>query len=238
MDPLNKGTLFLIPTVLASGTNDYSLSSEIIRVIAETDIFMVENLRSARRFISSLNIGKVIDEITFISLDKNTKIEEVYEHFQLFHEGKNIGILSESGCPGIADPGSLAVSLAQEMSIRVIPLVGPSSIVLSLMASGFNGQQFTFHGYLPIEKQSRKNAIKGLEREVIKSGYTQIFIETPYRNDKLLSELVQTLNPKAKLCVAANLTSDKEFIRTLSVDKWKNETIKIGKVPAIFLVGQ
>ncbi len=238
MDYSNKGKLYLIPTVLAPETHDFSLSQEVIRVIKDVNYFFVENLRTTRRFISSLKIDKVIDEIHFIQLDKDSEIEELYDHFQFLQSGTDMGVLSESGCPGIADPGSLAVGLAHEMGIKVIPLVGPSSLLLALMASGFNGQQFTFNGYLPIEKHERKRAIKALENEVLRTNFTQIFIETPYRNDKMLSELISVLNPGTRLCVAANLTAPDEFILTLPVLKWKKLRKTIGKVPAIFLIGQ
>jgi len=232
-----KGNLYLIPTVLAPDSIENSINHKIKRIVKDTNIFMVENVRSARRFISSLRLDKVIDEITFIQLDKNSSLEDIYEQMIPLDHGTNIGILSESGCPGIADPGSMAVGLAHEKGICVIPLVGPSSILLSLMASGFNGQQFTFHGYLPIEKSSRKNAIRNLEKELVRTGYTQIFIETPYRNDKLLAELTSTLNPKTRVCVAADLTSKDEYIKTQPVEKWRREKVHIGKVPAIFLMG-
>jgi len=232
-----KGNLYLIPTVLAPDSIENSINHKIKRIVKDTNIFMVENVRSARRFISSLRLDKVIDEITFIQLDKNSSLEDIYEQMIPLDHGTNIGILSESGCPGIADPGSMAVGLAHEKGICVIPLVGPSSILLSLMASGFNGQQFTFHGYLPIEKSSRKNAIRNLEKELVRTGYTQIFIETPYRNDKLLAELTSTLNPKTRVCVAADLTSKNEYIKTQPVEKWRREKVHIGKVPAIFLMG-
>ncbi len=238
MQNQNKGKLYLIPTVLSPGTNDKVLSPEIVSIISSTDYFFVENLRTARRFISSLKLGKVIDNIQFILLDKNTSIEELYNHFDPIDEGHNMGILSESGCPGVADPGALAVAFAHEKGVRVIPLVGPSSILLSLMASGFNGQQFRFNGYLPIDKQKRKAAIKECERELVRNNCTQIFIETPYRNDQVLGVLANTLNPGTKICVAADITGENEWIKTLPAAKWKNEKISIGKIPTVFLIGQ
>lgn len=233
-----KGRIFLIPVPLAPGTNDKFINKEIIKMISHIDHYFVENVRTARRFIGSLKTGKNIDDIRFIVLDKNTPREDLFDDLKIPESGEDVAVMSESGCPGIADPGAMIVALAHEKNIPVIPLVGPSSIVMALMSSGFNGQQFTFHGYLPIEKSERKQKIKELEKELLKSGYSQIFIETPYRNDKLLNDLVQHLHPSTKLCVAANITSAEEYIKTATIASWKKDKPEIGKVPAIFLIGR
>ncbi len=238
MQNQNKGNLYLIPTVLSPDTNEKVLSPEISKVVERTDHFFVENIRTARRFISSLKTKKVIDDIDFIILDKDTQVEELYEQMTLLDEGVDMGVVSESGCPVVADPGALVVSLAHEKGIRVIPLVGPSSILLSLMASGFNGQQFRFNGYLPIDKQKRKMAIKDFERDMVRNNCTQIIIETPYRNDQVLSVLAETLHPNTKICVAVDITGESEMIKTLPAVKWRKEKLVIGKVPAVFLIGQ
>ena len=238
MQNQNKGKLYLIPTVLSPDTNENALSPEISKVIERTNHFFVENVRTARRFISSLKIQKVIDDIDFKILDKSTQVEELYQQMTLLDEGIDMGVLSESGCPGVADPGALVVSLAHEKGIRVIPLVGPSSILLSLMASGFNGQQFRFIGYLPIDKHQRKIAIKECERDLVRNNCTQIFIETPYRNDQILKVLAETLHPNTKICVAVDITGESEMIKTLPAVKWKKEKLVIGKVPTVFLIGQ
>lgn len=233
-----SGKIYLIPIPLAPETHDKIVTRETVRLISQLNIYFVENVRTARRFISSLKTGKRIEDIRFIVLDKNTSQQEIYEHLEILERGEDVGVMSESGCPGIADPGAVAVALAHEKQIKVMPLAGPSSIVMALMASGFNGQQFTFHGYLPIDNSARKQKIKELEKEVFRSGYTQIFIETPYRNDKLVADLVQHLHSATKLCIAANITSDGEYIKTQSVAAWKKNRPAIGKVPAIFLIGQ
>lgn len=233
-----KGKLYLIPTVLAPHTQNKFVNDFLLQTIKSVNHYLAENVRTARRYISSLRTGKNIDEIQFFDLDKNTSAADLQEPVRLLLEGIDFGVISESGCPGIADPGSLAVEMAHQKGIKVVPLIGPSSLVLALMASGFNGQQFTFHGYLPIEKGARKNRIKELEREMQKTGYSQIFIETPYRNDKMLADLKQHLDPTTRLCVAANITSGDEFINTRPISEWKKESLEIGKVPTIFIIGR
>jgi 16S rRNA (cytidine1402-2'-O)-methyltransferase len=231
-----KGLLYLIPTVLAPGTNSQVLTPQIKEIILQTDHYFVENVRTARRFIGELQTGKVIEDIQFYELNKDTVINVIRKHFSILKEGNNAGILSEAGCPGIADPGALAVKLAHELGIRVVPLVGPSSILLALMASGFSGQAFVFHGYLPIDKAERARTIRQMEKEALQKNQTQIFMETPFRNNQLLEDLLAHCQPATLLCIAANITAPDEFIRTLPAKDWKENKPDLHKKPTIFLL--
>ena len=231
-----KTKLYLIPTVLSPETQDKTLSPQVIEKIKELNIFFVENLKTARRFISSLKLGKIIDEITFYELSKDSNFDETFEIISQLQE--DAGILSEAGCPGIADPGALAVDIAHQLNINVVPLVGPSSILLALMASGFNGQSFAFHGYLPIDKKERARRLKELERQALSSGQTQLFMETPYRNRQMLDTIIKTCNPNTKLTISANLTAEDAISKTMRVEKWKTtKDIDLHKKPAIFGFG-
>ncbi|WP_025761811.1 SAM-dependent methyltransferase [Dyadobacter tibetensis] len=227
-------TLYLIPTVLAEGTASDVLSPQIREVLMSLDVYFVENIRTARRFISSLKLGIVIDELEFWELDKNTPIEQTWERMK--NLDRPAGVLSEAGCPGVADPGAVAVDMAHQLGYQVKPLVGPSSILLALMGSGMNGQSFSFHGYLPIDKTERKMAIKHLEKESGQRGQTQIFMETPFRNNQFLTSLLDTANPNTKLCIASNITAADEFIQTKLVKEWKKELPDLHKKPTIFLL--
>ena len=184
---------------------------------------------------SSLKLGIKIDDLTFIELHKNTPLEQTYH--QIKDLKKDAGIISEAGCPGIADPGSVAVKLAHEFGFRVAPLVGPSSIFLALMASGFNGQSFAFHGYLPIDRPQRIRAIKQLEQDMTKKNQTQIFMETPYRNNQVLEDILQQCSPETKLCIAANVTAADEFIQTHPIKYWRSHKPELHKIPCIFVLG-
>lgn len=227
--------LYLIPTVLAESTQDKVLSPQITDVVQNLDVFFVENVRTARRFISSLKLGKIIDELTFFELSKDTPESETRE--QLKKLKQSAGIISEAGCPGIADPGAVAVNLAHQMGIRVIPLAGPSSILLALMSSGMSGQSFTFHGYLPIDKVQRKKAIQSLERDARQRNQTQIFMETPFRNNQLLEAVLESCMPDTQLCIVSNVTAEDEFIRAMPVKNWKSNTPDLHKRPTVFLIG-
>ena len=233
--------IYLIPIWLEEG-NKKGLSEEIPTIILQTKYFLVENLRTARRFISALKLGVVIDDLVLFQLDKKTTKIELENYFkQIPQKNKDnqptkIGIMSEAGCPGIADPGGLAIEYAHKNNIEVVPLVGASSILLALMASGFNGQNFAFHGYLSIDANQRKNEIKSLESESQKLKRSQIFMETPYRNNSLLNDILKVLNPKTKLCVAANITSQNQFIKTKTVAEWKKELPDLHKIPTIFVL--
>lgn len=228
-------TLFLIPTVLAPGTAEQVLPPQIRDVIAGNTHFFAENLRTARRFISELKTGHVIDGLTFHELSKDTPPAETRRQLiALGQENRDAGVLSEAGCPGVADPGAAAVGLAHELGWRVVPLVGPSSILLALMASGFSGQSFAFHGYLPIDRADRATRLKVLEKSAWQTGQTQLFMETPYRNNALFNDLLTHCQPTTRLCVAANLTASDEFVQTHSITWWKARKPDLHKKPTIF----
>lgn len=230
-----RKTLFLIPTVLAENTQFDVLSPDIQRVISSLDVFFVENFRTARRFISSLKLGIKIDDLELYELTKNTKRTEVYERMIL--QQKSMGVMSEAGCPGIADPGAVAVEIAHQLGWKVLPLVGPNSMILALMASGFSGQSFAFNGYLPIEKDKRVEEIKRLERLMLTKSQTQLFMETPFRNNQVMQSLLQHCSPTTRLCVAANVTAADAFIETKTIAEWKKRTPDLHKIPTIFLIG-
>jgi 16S rRNA (cytidine1402-2'-O)-methyltransferase len=228
--------LYLIPTVLAPDTAESVLSPQIKEIINTTDYFFVENIRTARRFISELKVGKVIDELTFFEVDKDTSIEQVRKYFKQIPQNQAIGVISEAGCPGVADPGAVAVKVAHQLGMKVIPLVGPSSILLALMGSGFSGQSFVFHGYLPIDKIERAKKIKSLENESRKQQ-TQIFMETPFRNDSFLEDILTSCQPETLLCIACNITAPDELIQTKTINQWKIKKPDLHKKPTMFLIG-
>ena len=228
-------SLFLIPTVLAENTSDSVLTPQIKDVITNLNVFFAEDIRTARRFISSLKLGKVIDQITFFELNKDTHPLDTRQ--QLMTLTQNAGVISEAGCPGIADPGSVAVKFAHDLGISVVPLVGPSSILLALMASGMSGQSFIFHGYLPIDKVERKKEIQQLEKDAFHKRQTQIFMETPFRNNQLLNAILETCQPDTMLCIASSLTSPEEFVKTWSVRYWRKNVPDLHKKPTIFIIG-
>ena len=232
---INKGKLFLIPTVIAENTQDAVVTPQIRKHLIEIQRFLAEDIRTARRYLSSLNIYDKIESLSFSVLDKSTKEEDLMDLFNPIFEGNNLGVVSESGCLGIADPGALAARFAHQHGIRVIPLVGPSSILLALMASGLNGQHFAFHGYLPIASKEAGKAIRELEKESRAKNQTQIFIETPYRNNALFSNLLKNLLPETQLCLAMDMTGEKEFIMTKSIRNWRLQPIELPKYPAVFL---
>ncbi|MTI41932.1 SAM-dependent methyltransferase [Fulvivirga lutimaris] len=232
---MNTGKLYVIPTVIAEN-RETTIPQQVLSVVKETNIFLVENIRTARRYISSLKLGLTIEDLEFSLLDKKTANEEISRIMQPLLAGKDIGILSESGCPGIADPGAKAVEWAHRNGIKVIPLVGPSSLLLALMGSGFNGQKFCFHGYLPIDKKPLEAEIRRLTVESNRFNQTQIFIETPYRNNQLLKTILAVCDNSTQLCVARDLTGEQEFIETHAIAQWKNQNIDLHKVPTVFLI--
>jgi 16S rRNA (cytidine1402-2'-O)-methyltransferase len=236
MSKQRKGKLYLIPTPLAENTLDKIVTTQMTEVIKGLDYFLVENLRTARRFVSSLKLGKVIEDLHFKVLDKKTPEKMIQNLCAPLMDGKDIGVMSEAGCPGIADPGNLAVSFAHRNNIAVVPLVGPSAIFIALMASGFNGQSFAFHGYLPIEKQKRIQSIKALEKDSANKKQTQIFMETPFRNDHLLLDVLNSCQSHTQLCVAKDINGSEEMIRTLSIKDWKKSIPQLHKVPTVFLI--
>lgn len=236
--PQNKGRVFLFPVPMGDTPPADVLPQRNIALLAGVRYFVVENVRSARRFLRAAISDFPIDECTFTELSEHTRAEDVAGMLQAAFEGRDIGIISEAGCPAVADPGSDLVAVAQRAGIEVIPLVGPSSIIMSLMSSGFNGQRFTFHGYLPVDAQERRAALRALEREVRKTGATQIFIETPYRNDRMLADICNDLSTATLVCVAADITGPEQRIVTRSVEQWRKMDYNLGKVPAIFLIGR
>ncbi len=229
------GKIFIIPTPISDADPKSVLSEKVIRTIHGLKTFLVENIRTARRFLSSAGVRNIQD-LRFEVLDKNTE-QRLLEHLILIvRNGEDVGVMSEAGCPGIADPGSGITILAHKYGIKVIPLSGPSSIFLALMASGFNGQNFQFHGYLPIHKEERRKSILNLERMVYSKNQTQIFMETPYRNNKILDALLRVLRPDTLLCLAVDITSENEEIKTKSINEWKKQVPDIHKKPTIFLI--
>ena len=230
-----KGTLYLIPSSLGNNDLNLTLPPKVLGIINEVDYYIVENIKSAAAFLKEGGIKKKLQELEFKVLNVNTRDEELYDYLNPALEGHNIGIISEAGCPCIADPGSKIVLLAHEKGIKVVPLTGPSSVILALMASGLKGQSFTFHGYLPINQKERKEKLLLLQKEAFK-GITQIFIEAPHRNDKLLADILAACSPELKLCLAVDLTMPDEYIQTKSIKLWANDFLTIGKKPAIFLI--
>lgn len=233
---MTVGKVLLIPNVISQNTQEEAIPLMVRQAILATDIFLVEDLRTARRFISSLNLGLVIDDLDFHILDKRTDFDTCVDYVQWALEGRTLGILSESGCPGIADPGALLVHVAHQFGITCKPLVGPSSLLMALMASGMNGQSFAFHGYLPIDKKERQQRIRELEKESRARDQTQIFMDTPYRNEQLLEDILKVAGKNTFLCIARDITGPKEKIITRSVSKWKLGDIELNKIPALFLL--
>jgi 16S rRNA (cytidine1402-2'-O)-methyltransferase len=231
-----KGKLFMIPTVLADNTAHWVISPQVQEVISHTKIFLVENPRSARRYISSLKLGINIEELHMEVLDKDTPSEQVSRLMMPLLNGADIGVISEAGCPGIADPGALAVAYAHQKGIQVVPISGPSSMFLALMGSGFSGQSFAFHGYLPIDKRERAAALKKLEQESVREKRAQLFMETPFRNNQLLADALASLSPQTKLCIAKNLTAADELIQTKTIADWKNHPLDLHKIPTVFIL--
>ncbi len=231
-----RGALWLIPSPISESEPLEVLPLSIKRTLERVNHYAVENEKSARRFIKRALPSKDQSALVLTVLNKYTPEEEWLEMLEPCFDGRDLGLISEAGCPGVADPGSELVELAHRSGIRVRPMVGPSSIVIALMGSGMNGQSFAFNGYLPIEKDERRKRVKEFEKLSRSSGQTQIFIETPYRNQKLFSELLLHLAPETRLCVAADLTGPSEYIRTLSAREWKASGLELAKVPALFLI--
>jgi 16S rRNA (cytidine1402-2'-O)-methyltransferase len=230
--------LYLIPVPLSEGAADRVLPQYNIALLREISYFVVENLRSARRFLKLCDKSINIDELHFVELNEHTPIAEVAEMLAPMQQGHSIGVISEAGCPAVADPGADLVAVAQTREYEVVPLVGPSSILMSLMGSGFNGQSFAFNGYLPIEASKRTARLKEFERRIRTEQQTQIFIETPYRNNKLIAELAKAMPGDIKLCVASDITGERQKITTLPLREWKNRTYDYNKIPTIFLLNR
>ena len=228
------GKIYLIPSHLHEEAPN-TIPPYVVGAVKDCKVFFVENERSARRFLKTIWKEMVIDDYQWFTIHKaEAEVQQAF--LKTLREGNNIGIISEAGCPGVADPGQILVMAAQHAGATVQPLVGPSSILLALMASGMNGQKFTFNGYLPIDANARKTALKELETESAKKDCTQIFIETPYRNNQLIADLVQTCKPGTRLCIAVDITAPTESIKTKTLAEWKKNTPDIHKRPAIFLM--
>jgi len=230
------GKLYSIPTTLGDVSPDEVLPQTVKRAIDFINDYVVENEKTARKFIKSINAEKVQANLRLHVLNKFTEASEYNEMLKPCLEGRNVGLMSEAGCPGVADPGAVIVKLAHEKGIQVVPLVGPSSILLALMGSGMNGQSFAFNGYLPIDKSEKKSALKNLERLSMEKNQAQIFIETPYRNNKLLEDILQSLQSSTRLCVATDITLPTEYIKTLTINDWKKTKVDLHNRPTIFII--
>jgi len=228
------GSLYLIPIPIADAAL-YTLPAEISTHTLQIQHYFVENLRTARRFLKSLHSSIIIDNLSFSEIDKHEGADLSLLRKWL-KEGHNVGVLSEAGCPGIADPGADLAKVAHGMNATVVPLTGPNSLILALMASGLNGQQFCFNGYLPVKDPERSQAIKSLEALSRKENQTQLFIETPYRNDALLADLLKHCQDNTRLCVAKNITAADAYIKTKTIAEWRKDTPALGKAPAVFLL--
>jgi 16S rRNA (cytidine1402-2'-O)-methyltransferase len=228
-----NGKLFLIPNLIAEGTQQV-IPPSVLEALPSLQYFLAEDVRTARRFLSGLKIYERIESLQFEVLNKDTTQVGLVELMKPLLEGKNVGVISESGCPGVADPGALAVAYAHQHGIQVVPLVGPSSILLALMASGLNGQRFAFHGYLPIDAKEAVKTIKELEKESQQKKQTQLFIETPYRNNQVFDHLLNSLKNETQLSIALDVTGIHEFIQTKSVGQWKKNKPALLKEPAVF----
>ncbi|MFT4801347.1 MAG: 16S rRNA (cytidine1402-2'-O)-methyltransferase [Flavobacteriaceae bacterium] len=231
-----QGTLFLIPCTLGDTTPLEVLPLLVKKAIEEIDIFIVENEKNARRFIKSICPKKSQPSLIFSVINKYTDNTEIPDMLIPCLQGLNIGVISDAGCPGIADPGAAVVEQAHIKGIKVVPLVGPSSILLAMMASGFNGQNFSFNGYLPIDKGERKLEIKRLERLSVEQNQSQLFIETPYRNNQMLESLMSTLHPQTHICVACDITLTTEYIKTHTANDWKKIKVDLHKRPTLFII--
>ncbi|HOD68583.1 MAG TPA: SAM-dependent methyltransferase [Bacteroidaceae bacterium] len=228
--------LYLIPSLLGEIPVEQVLPQYNRDLIIGIRHFIVEDVRTARRFLKQVEGSIDIEQLTFYTLNKHTKPDELAGMLVPLEQGEPMGVISEAGCPAVADPGSDVVAIAQRKGLRVVPLVGPSSIILALMGSGFNGQSFAFNGYLPIEQEERIKALKKLEWKVYNEDQTQIFMETPYRNGKMKADTLKACKPQTRLCIASGLTTPDEYIRTLTIKQWKEQIPELGKVPSIFLI--
>ncbi|GAB7257254.1 SAM-dependent methyltransferase [uncultured Polaribacter sp.] len=230
------GKLYLIPTTLGDTEPLEVMPLSVKKVVEEIDYYIVENEKTARRFIKKISPKKSQPSLQLMSLDKYADEMETRKYLDVCSEGINVGLLSEAGVPAVADPGATIVKMAHEKNIKVVPLVGPSSILMAMMSSGMNGQNFAFNGYLPIDKGDRKRALKDLEKLSKDKNQSQIFIETPYRNEKMFADLKAILAPTTNLCIAADITLPSEYIKTLSIKDWKFQTPDLHKKPAIFII--
>ena len=233
---MTKGVLYLIPVPLAENASAKSFTPYLVDTINAIDTYIVENEKTARKFLKEAGLKKPQNELSIHDYGKHKRNDSMVPYFKELMTGKDVGLMSEAGAPGIADPGADVVAEAHKRGIKVVPLVGPSSILLALMASGFNGQSFTFHGYLPIDKVERVKRIKELEQLAAKNKQTQMFIETPFRNNHLFEDIVKNTAAQTLLCVACNVTGEDEMIKSMSIGQWRQERIDLHKKPTIFLL--
>jgi len=235
--PSATGLLYLIPCTLGDTPHERVLPSYNAEVVRDLRHFIVEEIRTARRFLRRMDRDFPIDECQFYEMGKHADEARFAAYLEPIAKGFSVGVISEAGCPAVADPGADVVAIAQRKGIRVVPLVGPNSMILAVMASGLNGQSFAFNGYLPIDTGERSRRLKALETRARQERQTQLFIETPYRNQKMFETMLHTLSPQTRLCVAAGITTADEWIRTMTISQWKHETLPdLSKVPAIFLI--
>lgn len=231
--------LYLIPVPLGETSVESVLPSYNIEIIKNIKLFIVENVRSARRFLKKVSKDINIDEIEFYELNEHTKRDSIVNYLDPLSEGSPMGVISEAGCPAVADPGADIVALAQEKNFKIIPLVGPSSILMAVMASGLSGQSFAFNGYIPAKPQERESKLRQLEQKCYKENQTQLFIETPYRNAQMFESILKACKPQTKLCVAAGITCPEEYIKTKKISEWKKDMLPdLSKIPAIFLINK
>lgn len=233
---MNSPALYLIPCLLGETSVELVIPPQNITLVRQLKFFIVENIRSARRFLKKCDPSIDIDTLTFFELNKHTDRNQIASYLLPMKSGESIGVISEAGCPAIADPGADVVAIAQQEGYKIVPLVGPSSILMALMGSGFNGQSFAFYGYLPIDTDERIKKLKQLEARSFNEDQTQIFIETPYRNLKLAEDILQHCKPMTKLCIANNISCEDESIVTKSVKAWKGKLPEMHKKPTVFLI--
>lgn len=233
---MSIGKLYLIPTLLGTTDVEQVLPTGTLKIVRDLKYFIVENIRTTRRTLSKIKMNNPIDSLSFVELNKHNKESDMMLYLGAAFEGNDIGLMSEAGTPCVADPGSIAVEMAHQAGIQVVPLTGPNAIILALMASGFNGQSFAFHGYLPLKNPDRINAIKSLEKKSMMSNESEIFIETPFRNNVMLDDIRQNCNPSTRLCIASNITMPDEQIISMSISDWKGFKIDLNKKPAVFVL--
>lgn len=234
---MDNGKIYMIPNTLGGESTKDIIPQEVADKGISLRAFAVEDLKSARRLLRKIDREFPIDKCEFYLLNKRTPIEDLHKMLKVISRGDDLGVISEAGCPGVADPGAELVALAQQRDIEIVPLVGPTSIILALMASGFSGQTFTFHGYLPKERKDRIRKLKDFEGDARRSGYTHIFMDTPFRNMNVLDDLMKELADTTMLCIASNITLQYETIKTMSIKEWKTKEFDLSKSPTMFLIG-
>lgn len=232
------GKLYMIPTTLGGENINDVIPQSVQETIKNLRHFVVEDIKSARRYLRRVDREFPIDDSQFFELNKRTELKDITRFLKPAKEGHSIGMISEAGCPGVADPGAELVAVAHELGIRVAPLVGPSSILLALMGSGFSGQEFTFHGYLPKDRKDRVRRLKDFEADTRRTGYTHIFMDTPFRNMNVLEDLLNDLSDTTKLCIASNITLPDESVWTMNVAEWREKAYDLSKKPTMFLIGR